>query len=409
MAPLDGINLVEFGSMGPGPFAATVLADFGATIIRLQRRVPGDAVQIHGSSSDRRGRPAIDIDLKNPADHALALRLLSRADGLIEGFRPGVMERLGLGPDVVHDHNPRLVYGRITGYGQTGPMAHVPGHDINYLALSGVLSAIGRHGQAPMAPVNLLGDYGGGGMLIVTGMLAALLEAQRTGIGSVVDAAMIDGVAQLASIIFSFRNAGSWGERGTNVLDGGAPFYNVYETSDNKFVAIGAIEPQFHSCLLSSLNISPESMPQWDRSQWPQQHQRLAAIFRTKTRDDWAAQLEHTNACATPVLDLSEAAGHPHHRARSTFVSTDHGLLPAPAPRFHGPTHAEPTVRALDDALRQFGFDESDIIARRSRSGMADDLDPSGETSTATGVDWLRPRRSAPPREPGVAAPPGAQ
>lgn len=363
MAPLSDVKIVEFGSIGPGPFAGTVLADLGATIIRLHRAGERSPVDIAGTGSDHRGRPGLPVDLKDPDDVALVLRVLDGADGLIEGFRPGVMERLGLGPQVVHARNPRVVYGRMTGYGQSGPLSRVPGHDINYAAISGVLSAIGRQGQPPIAPINLLGDYGGGGMLLVTGMLAGLLHSARTGSGQVVDAAMTDGVAQLASIIFGFANAGSWGPRGTNILDSGAPFYEVYETADGQYMAVGAIEPQFFSALLNGLGLDAAEFDQWDRDRWPEYKRRFAEAFRTRTRDEWAAALEQTNACVTPVLGLTEAATHAHNTARNTFVSRQLGWMPAPAPRFEG---SEPAVEpSLAQALQAFQVADDPQISER--------------------------------------------
>jgi alpha-methylacyl-CoA racemase len=366
VAPLSGIKIVEFGSIGPGPFAGTVLADLGATMVRLHRADERSPVDIAGSGSDHRGRPGLPVDLKDPDDVAVVLALLDHADGLIEGFRPGVMERLGLGPDTIHARNPALVYGRMTGYGQTGPLARVPGHDINYAAISGVLSAIGRAGEPPLAPINLLGDYGGGGMLLVTGMLAGLLQAQRTGVGQVVDAAMVEGIAQLASIIIGFANAGSWGPRGTNILDSGSPFYEVYETADGKYVAVGAIEPQFYAALLAGLGLNAHEFAQWDRPRWPAYKQRFAEAFRAKTRDEWTALLEHTDACVTPVLELTEAAYHPHNAARRTFIPRDLGMMPAPAPRFDdGPPNA--ATCNLVEALQAFGVTDHPQVGARLR------------------------------------------
>jgi alpha-methylacyl-CoA racemase len=369
MSPLDGVKIVEFGSIGPGPFAAMVLADLGATVIRLRRAGEKSPVEIAGSGADHRGRPGLVVDLKNPEDVELALCLVAGADALIEGFRPGVMERLGLGPDVVQARNPRVVYGRMTGYGQTGPLARTPGHDINYAAISGVLSTIGRHNERPVAPINLLADYGGGGMLLAMGILAALFEARHSGVGHVVDAAMVDGVAQLATIVFSFANAGAWGPRGTNVLDSGAPFYDVYETADGKYFAVGAIEPQFYAALLDGLGIPAHEMPQWDREDWPAHKGRLAAIFKTRTREQWTTQFQDTDACATPVLDLTEAPHHPHNAARSNFVLRDHGLLPASAPRFGTDAPQVRQTPTLEDALSAFGLGSEAAAALAARAG----------------------------------------
>jgi alpha-methylacyl-CoA racemase len=334
MGPLDGVKILELGSIGPGPFAAMVLSGMGASVLRLHR--PGEAatVDIRGAGVDRRGRPALAVDLKEPEGVALALRLSESADALIEGFRPGVMERLGLGPDEVLERNPRLVYGRMTGYGQDGPLATVPGHDINYLAISGALGSMARAGERPLFPLNLLGDYGGGGMLLAFGLVCGILEAQRSGHGQVVDAAMVDGVAQLATIFFSFQAAGAWGAPGTNALDSGAHFYEVYETADGGHMAVGAIEPQFYAELLRLLDVPASEAPQWDRSAWPVLKERLAGIFRSRTRAEWTAVFEQADACTTPVLSLREAVEHPHNAARGTFAERDGAVLPVPAPRF---------------------------------------------------------------------------
>ena len=278
MQPLGEIKVVEFGGIGPGPFAATMLADMGADVIRLQRHGPQSPVDLPGGGADLRNRPAVSVDLKNPEHLTLVREMLASADALIEGFRPGVMERLGLGPDAVLERNPRLVYARITGYGQTGPLARDAGHDINYLAISGVLSALARGGEPPTAPLNLLADYGGGGMVVALGVVSALLQAQRSGRGQVVDAAMVDGVAQLARTLFSFESAGSWGPPGTNVLDGGAHFYKVYETADGGYFAVGSIEPQFYAELVHRLGLDQADTPQWRRARWPELTRRLARV-----------------------------------------------------------------------------------------------------------------------------------
>jgi alpha-methylacyl-CoA racemase len=361
--PLRGIKVVEFGGIGPGPFAATVLADMGADVIRLQRHGPQSPVDLPGGGADLSNRPAVSVDLKSAEHLALVRELLASADALIEGFRPGVMERLGLGPDAVRKSNPRLVYARITGYGQTGPMAHDAGHDINYLAVSGVLSALARAGESPLAPLNLLADYGGGGMLVALGIVGALLQAQRSGHGQVVDAAMVDGVAQLARTLFSFASAGSWGPAGTNVLDGGAHFYNVYETADGGFFAVGAIEPQFYAQLLDRLGLDHADTPQWQRSRWPELTECLAAVFRTNTRAQWEEIFDGAQACATPVLTLSEAPLHPHHRARGTFRDTEQGTLPAPAPRFSLSSESSSSQSCKDQFLRQWDL-SSEATAR---------------------------------------------
>lgn len=361
MSPLAGTKIIEFGGIGPGPFAGMVFADLGAHVIRLHRHDEKSPVPIAGADAEHRGRPGIAVNLKNPNDIDLVHELVDSADALIEGFRPGVMERLGLGPEALLGRNPRLVYGRITGYGQDGPLAHQAGHDINYLAISGVLGALGRENECPHAPINLLGDYAGGGMLAVVGILGALLQAQRDGRGQIVDAAMIDGVAQLATIVFSFSAASAWGPAGTNVIDGGAHFYGVYETADGAHFAVGAIEPQFYAELVRLLGLDPEAAPQWDRARWGELKLRFARIFRSRTRDEWTTIFDGAEACATPVLQMHEAPSHPHHRARNSFIAREQGLLPAPAPRFSlSPlaTHMEPT---LEQSLRKWDFDDAAI------------------------------------------------
>lgn len=364
MGPLHGVKILEFGSIGPGPFAATLLANMGAEIIRLRRPDEGSPVKIDGSRSDQFGRPAVPCDLKSEAGRNLALRLAAVADAIIEGNRPGVMERLGLGPDVLLASNPRLVYGRITGYGQDGPMASVPGHDINYIAMSGALGAIGRVGERPQPPVNLLGDYGAGGMLLAFGLVCGVLEARRSGHGQVVDAAMVDGAAQLASVLFGFQSAGAWGAPGTNVLDSGAPFYDVYETEDGRHVAVGAIEPQFYADLLDVMGLDPAEMPQWDRAKWPEQKKVFADVFAGKSRDEWTRLALHRNACLTPVLSLAEAPTDPHNVARGTFADRDGLTLPHSAPRFSR-TPAADGAGAIppEDALAAWGLSPDAVAA----------------------------------------------
>jgi alpha-methylacyl-CoA racemase len=335
--PLKGIRVIEVASIGPGPFAAMMLADMGADVVRLDRAGSGGAGALAAGPWNymHRGRPSVGVDLKNEAARELVLRLCESADALIEGFRPGVMERLGLGPDEALARNPRLVYGRMTGYGQDGPMASVAGHDINYISLAGALGAIQRKGERPMFPMNLLGDFGGGGLLLAFGVVCAVLEARSSGQGQVVDAAMVDGVAVLSTLIHALRGAGIWtDEAGTNMLDSGAHFYEVYETADGKFIAVGAIEPQFYEELMRLVGVDSAQMPQFDRDSWPAFKERLAEIFRTKTRDEWTEVLERAEACATPVLGLAEAPEHPHNQTRETFLALDGAVQPAPAPRF---------------------------------------------------------------------------
>jgi alpha-methylacyl-CoA racemase len=359
MKPLTGLRILEFDGLGPVTFAGMVLADLGAEVVRLTRSASAGAPAFSdvGGEILHRARPAVEVNLKDPADHACVLDLVGAADALIEGFRPGVMERLGLGPEVCAARNARLVYGRITGWGQTGPMADQVGHDINYIALSGVLHGLGEPDRPPRPPLNLVGDYGGGAMLLVTGVLAALLEAKSTGRGRIVDAAMTDGSALLTSLFHALGARGLWSEaRGANLLDGGAPFYRCYACADGRFVAVGALEPQFYTALIAGLGLSPDEAPQFDMAGWPRMHARFETLFATRGRDDWAAHFAGTDACVTPVLTLEEAARHPHNAARATFV--DQGVIqPGPAPRFDGaaiqPT-AQPAPLSLDQALARW-------------------------------------------------------
>jgi alpha-methylacyl-CoA racemase len=331
--PLAGIRIIELAGIGPGPFCGMMLADHGAEVIRIDRP---------GTAADRRdpllrSRTMMSLDLKSPDDIARLRDLVKTADGLIEGFRPGVMERLGLGPDVLLGDNPALVYGRMTGWGQGGPYAAAAGHDINYIALSGVLGALGRSGEKPTPPINLVGDFGGGAMMLAFGMVSALLGVKNGAPGQVVDCAMTDGSALLMSMMWGFRATGMWNdERGANLLDGGAPFYDTYETADGKFVAIGSIEPQFYALLRDKLGIASEPLfdAQFDRSQWPAQKKRLAAIFASKSRDEWCALMEGSDVCFAPVLDWAEVSAHPHNAARGTFIDVNGVTQPAPAPRY---------------------------------------------------------------------------
>ncbi|MCW3017468.1 MAG: carnitine dehydratase [Solirubrobacterales bacterium] len=343
MGALDGLKVIEIAGLGPGPFCAMVLADMGAEVLRVDR---ADAVdRADGTPENRqpdyllyRGRRSVAIDLKHPDGVATLLRLVDEADVLIEGFRPGVAERLGIGPDVCLDRNPRLVYGRMTGWGQDGPNAREPGHDLNYIALTGALHSIGRAGQPPTPPLNLVGDFGGGGMLLAVGVLAGVLSARATGQGQVVDAAMVDGAALLMTGFFGWRDLGTWSDqRGTNLLDSGAPYYDVYETADGEYVTIGAVEPQFYASVLRVLGLDGEDLPeQNDREHWPQMKARFAAIFRTRTREEWVQAMAGQEACFAPVLSLDEARRHPINTERGTFVEVDGVVQPAPAPRFSG-------------------------------------------------------------------------
>ena len=329
--PLAGFRIVEFAGIGPGPFACMMLADMGAEVVTLDRV----GAKKNLKSVAGRGRKIVELDLKDKAATAQVLDLLGHADALIEGFRPGVMERLGLGPEVVQARNPRLVYGRMTGWGQEGPLAQAAGHDINYISVTGALAAIGT-AEKPVPPLNLVGDFGGGALYLVVGVLAALLEAKQSGKGQVVDAAMCDGAASLMSMFFDMAVAGRWTEqRGSNFLDGGAHFYGVYECACGRFISIGSIEPQFYALLRQHAGLSDADFDhQMDRKAWPGLKQKLVDIFKTKTRDEWCGIMEGTDVCFAPILTMSEAPEHPHMAARQTFV-TRHGLTqPAPAPRF---------------------------------------------------------------------------
>lgn len=331
--PLAGLRIVEMAGIGPGPFCAMVLADLGADVIRVVR--PGAALDRHDVLA--RSRTVLPLDLRDPASVQQVLALVAHADALIEGYRPGVMERLGLGPDVCLARQPRLVYGRMTGWGQQGPLSHAAGHDINYIAISGALHAIGRSGSAPVPPLNYVGDFGGGAMLLAVGMLSALLEASRSGRGQVVDAAMTDGAALMSAMMYGMKSAGQWSnQRGENLLDGGAFFYDAYACADGRFVAVGAIEPQFYALLRERCGIAddPTFDAQMDRDAWPMLKLRLSEVFRTRTRDEWCQLLEGSDACFAPVLDWDEAPGHPHNQARQTFCTLDGVVQPAPAPRF---------------------------------------------------------------------------
>lgn len=331
--PLDGINIIEFAGIGPGPFCGMMLADQGATVTVLHR--PGSAPDPRLALS--RSRRLVEIDLKSDEGIETARKLVKNADGLIEGFRPGVMERLGLGPDVLLVDNPGLVYGRMTGWGQYGPLAAAAGHDINYISISGALHAFGRAGEKPTPPINMVGDFGGGGMMLALGMVSALLHAKTGGTGQVVDCAMTDGSAALMAMIFDFHNLGHWkDERGVNMLDTGAHFYDSYETSDGKFISIGSIEPQFYAQLRQVAGLTEDSGfdAQMDSRQWPALKEKLTALFKTKTRSQWCDLMEGTDICFAPVLSLTEAKEHPHNVARQTFVDVGGMQQPAPAPRY---------------------------------------------------------------------------
>jgi alpha-methylacyl-CoA racemase len=355
--PLEGFRILEVGGLGPVPFAGMVLADMGADVIRLDR----SADSPHGAAGDpvMRGRQTIALDLKSPAGHDATLVLADRADALIEGFRPGVMERLGLGPGDLEARNPRLVYGRMTGFGQQGPMAQAAGHDINYISLAGVLGACRRSGDRPLFPLNLAGDYGGGAMFLAFGVVCGLLEAGKSGRGQVIDAAMVDGAALLTAVLYGLAADGVWHrEAGTNLLDSGAHFYEVYETADSRHIAVGAIEPQFYARLLELLEIDAAEMPQMERSRWPEFKRRLSALFLSRDAAGWATLLEGEETCATVVHDPFDAFTHPHMAARGTFIELDGVRQPGPAPRFsRTPAQATPAQRDPDGALERWGVD----------------------------------------------------
>lgn len=331
--PLNGVKIVEFAGIGPGPFCGMLLSDLGADVIRIDR--PGSKPGMVADVTAR-GRRSIALNLKDVGDIETALKLLEKADGLIEGFRPGVMERNGLGPDVALARNPKLVYGRMTGWGQTGTLANAAGHDLNYIALTGGLHAMGRKGEPPAPPLNLVGDYGGGALYLAFGLCAGILNARETGQGQVIDCAMTDGAASLASMFYGMRAMGFWNDnRQDNLLDGGAHFYDTYECSDGGWVSIGSIEPQFYALLLEKAELTDEQFKgQMSRENWPELKEKLAAVIKTKTREEWCELMEGTDVCFAPVLSMAEAPDHPHNKARETFVEIEGVVQPAPAPRF---------------------------------------------------------------------------
>ncbi|NYT22871.1 CoA transferase [Alcaligenaceae bacterium] len=364
--PLTGIRIVEIAGMGPGPFCAMMLADMGADVIRIQRPAIGDR-KLPPSPVVGRGMRSLTLDLKSASGREVALRLVEKSDGLIEGFRPGVMERLGLGPDACRERNPRLVYGRMTGWGQDGPLADLAGHDINYIALTGALAAIGTAESGPTVPLNLIGDFGGGGMLLAFGIVCALFEAIRSGRGQVIDASMTEGAALLMATTLGQYAAGRWKlERGANLLDGGAHFYTTYRCQDEKWVAVGAIEPQFYASLLQRLGLNQKEFePQHDENRWPVWKAEFAKVFAGRTRDEWCRIMEGADACFSPVLDMSEAGMHPHNVARKTFLEIDGVCQPAPAPRF---SRTSPRIRkkstvSVESILAELGFTEQEIAA----------------------------------------------
>lgn len=379
MGPLKGYRVIEMAGIGPAPFCAMLLADMGAEVIRVDRREKADLGVVRTPRFEvmNRGRQSIAVDIKKPEAVAIVKRLVKDADAIIEGFRPGVMERLGLGPDVLADINPRLVFGRMTGFGQEGPLAARAGHDINYIALAGVLGHLGRAGERPVHPLNLVGDFGGGGMYLAFGVVCAMLEAQRSGKGQVVDAAMVDGAASLMTMFHGMWAEGIWREeRGTNMLDTGAPWYDVYETSDGKWISIGSIERRFYADLLERLGLVGEALPaQHDRAGWPVLRQRFTEIFKARRQAEWERVFEGSDACFAPVLTISDVRKHPHNALRNTFVERDGVQQPAPAPRFSR-TKPElglpPTAAGTDTAhvLAAMGYSDAEIT-RFMQDGVA--------------------------------------
>lgn len=380
MGVLSGYRVIELAGIGPGPMCAMLLSDMGADVLRIDRAADaglGIAMDPKYSLLNR-GRRSVAFDLKKPEAIEAVLKLVEKADALIEGFRPGVTERLGLGPDHCLKRNPRLIYGRMTGWGQEGPLAHAAGHDINYIALSGALHSIGRKGDAPVPPLNLVGDFGGGALYLALGVVAGLLEVQKSGKGQVVDAAMVDGAASLMTAIYGMHGSGFWNnERGDNILDTGAHYYEVYETKDGKHVAIGSIEAKFYAELLRLSGLQGEELPhQQDRKSWPKMKERLKTLFRTKTRDEWCKIMEGSDICFAPVLSMSEAPQHPHMKHRGTFVEENGVTQPGPAPRFsRTPSKIQrPPARPgehTEEALRDWGFANSDLDHLRKSGAIA--------------------------------------
>ena len=374
MGPLRGFRVIELAGIGPGPFCGMMLSDMGAEVIRVDRissnpNPPRDVMQ--------RNRRSIAVDLKNPKGAELVLKLCEEADAIFEGFRPGVAERLGVGPQDCMERNPKLVYGRMTGWGQEGPLAHAAGHDINYIGLSGALHAIGEPGGKPVPPLNLVGDFGGGGMLLAFGLVCGLLEASQSGQGQVVDAAMVDGAASLMASFFSMRGGHFQPERGTNLLDGGAHFYGTYETSDGKHICVGSIEPQFYELLVKHAGVNEADFAaQMDRGDWENKKEALASIFKSRTRDEWCEIMEGTDVCFAPVLSIWEAPDHPHNKARESFVEVDEVTQPAPAPRFsrtkgmiaHGSRSPGQDTNAI---LIDYGLKEEEIASLKQAQVVA--------------------------------------
>jgi alpha-methylacyl-CoA racemase len=372
MGPLEGVKIIEVGGIGPGPFCGMMLSDMGAQVIRIERK---GHVALTEPKFDvmMRNRLSVSINLRKPEGVSAVLKMVEQVDALQEGFRPGVMEKLGLGPDACLERNPRLVYGRMTGWGQEGPLARVAGHDINYISLSGALHTFGRKGAKPIAPLNMVGDFGGGGMLLAFGIVCALFEAQKSGQGQVIDAAMIDGSAALMAMIYGLRASGFWkDERGVNLLDSGAHFYDAYETADSKYISVGSIEPQFYALLLQHAGIDdPDFKNQLDLKKWPEFKEKITEIFKTKTRDEWSEIMEDTDVCFAPVLSLDEAPEHPQNKLRNTFIEVEGVRQPAPTPRFSR-TNAEiknsppKPGENTEEVLLDFGFSQKEIGALKT-------------------------------------------
>ena len=379
MGPLAGVKIVELGGIGPGPFASMLLSDLGADVVRIDRIMTSDS-GLHVEERFNllhRGRRSVAMDLKQPGAVKAVLEMVAQADALIEGFRPGVAERLGLGPQDCHVVNPRLIYGRMTGWGQEGPMAQAPGHDLNYIALSGALHAIGPRDGPPVPPLNLVGDFGGGALYLALGVVSGMLEARASGRGQVVDAAMVDGSASLMTLMYGLHGAGAWTDRrGDNRLDSGAPWYGVYETQDGRYVALASNEPRFYQVSVALMGLKAEELPdQHDRSCWPEVRGIFARVFRTRTRDEWCSLMDGKEVCFAPVLSMAEAPEHPHLKARGTFVKVDDVVQPAPAPRF---SRTRPEIQRgvprvgqhTDEALGDWGFSEAERTALRAAGAI---------------------------------------
>lgn len=377
MGPLQGVKVLEIAGIGPGPFAGMMLADMGADVIRVERPKGGMFGDNPKLDILNRGKRCIGVDLKTPEGVETVLKLAEQCDAMFEGFRPGVVEKLGIGPEQVMARNPKLVYGRMTGWGQDGPLAHASGHDINYISITGALHAIGNRGEKPVVPLNLVGDFGGGGLMLAFGMVCAILEAKQSGKGQVVDTAMVDGAAALMASVYGAQQSGFWSEeRGTNMLDSGAHFYDTYETSDGKYICVGAFEPQFYAELLRLIGLEDEELPhQMDMGKWPELKERFETVFKTKTRDEWCEILDGTDACFSPVLPMSEAYSHPHNVARGTFVEREGVMQPRPAPRFSR-TDSEiqrPAARVgehTDEILAELGFSEEQVAELKENKAI---------------------------------------